>query len=216
MRFTAHILGATFLVAAIPAIAADYNGDIPAIPYMPNDGFYLGAIGGYTGGEAVFSTPLYPDFSLADPINGWDGGILVGYQFKTDDYFSAIEIAGMLGGPNKTYTYAPYSLEYGIDGHIDARVRAGYQAPGGIGYNGIVGLSYNNLSIQLSDGVDTYSTNEGQMGWLIGAGIDYEIAPRITIGAEYTYNQLFDKTYDGILTVGGHYHAFRVATRAGF
>lgn len=215
MRFTAHILGATFLVAAIPAIAADYNGDIPAIPYMPNYGFYLGAIGGYTGGEAVFSTPLYPDFSLADPVNGWDGGVLIGYQFKTDDYFSALEIAGLLGGPSNTIVVDPASLSYGIKSHIDARVRAGYQAPGGIGYNGIVGLSFNNLSIEATDGVDRVSYKENQMGWLIGAGIDYEIAPRITIGAEYTYNQLFDKVYDGV-TVGGHYHAFRVATRAGF
>ena len=39
------------------------------------------------------------------------------------------------------------------------------------------------------------------------------LTPKLSVGAEYTYNQLFNKTYADTLTVGGHYHAFRLATR---
>jgi hypothetical protein len=113
-----------------PAVAGDmYNTPLrPSL--VPNNGFTVGLIGGYDLGRVKVAVD--PD-ALSSSLNGFDGGVLFGYDFENDGYFTAFELAGILGGPTKTYTVDPYTLTLGINGHVDARIRAGYRVAGGFG-----------------------------------------------------------------------------------
>ncbi len=201
-----------FLFTTLAAGAADWNSLSLRPTVAPQSGFSIGLIGGYNTGKARFDVPDWNAWAEDKP-SGWDGGVIAGYEFHENGYFSAFEIAGMIGGVSRTHTLSPVTVTYGIKGHVDARIRAGIVTGDGIALSAIGGVSYNNVAYDATDGVDSVSGSDWQWGWIVGAGIDMPVTDRISIGGEYTYNKLVDRTYGEFITVGGGYHAARLTTR---
>lgn len=200
------------LCTTFAANAADWNS-VPLRPTVaPQSGFSVGLIAGYNSGTARVDVPLLNAWAEDKPT-GWEGGIVAGYEFHENGYFSAFELLGMVGGVSRTHTFWPITLTYGIKGHVDARVRAGIVTGDGIALSAIGGVSYNNVAYDATDGFDSVSGSNWQWGWIVGAGIDMPVTDRISFGAEYTYNKLIDRTYGEFITVGGGYHAARLTTR---
>jgi outer membrane immunogenic protein len=217
---TTVVSAALAAMAVTGAEAADYGFpgyliEQPAVPQF--GGFYLGVVGGYTFGRAEFSSPLVPGFVLKDDLDGWDGGIVAGYDLQSGSYFTGIELLGALGGPQETHVFGPFSFDYGIDAHVDARIRAGFLASDALALYAIGGATYARTFAKLSAiGFGTLEDEEWRAGWLAGAGGEFLLTPSFSIGAEYTYTSLGSKTHFGLVTSDGYFNAVRAAARYRF
>lgn len=197
-RASAIVISAAAIVASIGEAGANQIGQPsyftapPAIAQFA--GFYLGAVGGYTFGTAESSTPPVPGFLLDSDLEGRDGGIVAGYELQKGSYFTGIELIGALGGPQDTHTLDPFSLNYGIDAHVDARIRAGFLASDLVARYVIGGGPYARTFARLSaTGFGSLSEEEWRLGWVAGAGGQFLVTRDISYGAEYTYTDLRSK-----------------------
>jgi outer membrane immunogenic protein len=174
--------------------------------------------GGYTFGTAEFSTPLLPGFVLEDDLNGWDGGIVAGYDLQNGSFFTGIELLGAIGGPEETHRFGPFSVTYGIDAHIDARIRAGFLASDILALYAIGGGTYARTFAELADGgVGPVKEEEWRLGWLLGLGGEVLVTSNLSLGAEYTFTDLRAKDhFGGLLTTDGYFNAVRAAARYRF
>lgn len=190
-------------------------------------GFVVGGIGGHTWGEAKFTSPLLPDEDFTDDSNGWDGGVLVGYEFVSGGWFTGLEILGAFGGPEKDSDLgAGIAGSYGVDAHVDARIRTGFMATDRLAVFAIVGGTFARLEVEASDGVILYDTEDWQLGVIGGAGLEYLLTQHLSIAAEYTYTALEEESYfdvvmpdgsiDSLITADGSFHAVRGAVRFRF
>lgn len=217
----ATVASAAMISMTVGAAAAAESGlpgyftEPPAIAQF--SGFYLGAVGGYTFGTAEFSTPLVPGFVLEDDLDGPDGGIVAGYDLQNGSYFTGIELLGALGGPEETHVLGPFSLTYGTDAHVDARIRAGFLASEMLALYAIGGGTYARIFARLAGGgLGTLEDEEWRLGWLVGAGGELLVTPHFSVGAEYTYTDLRSRTYFGVLTTDGYFNAVRASARYRF
>lgn len=177
-------------------------------------GFVVGAAGGFTWGQAEFSSPLVPGVKFTDDLEGWNGGVLVGYELTNGPYFTGFELLGAYGGPQKDYDFGGgMRADYGVEGHIDFRIRAGALVMDRVAVYGIGGATSAKLMTELSDGVNSYEQDEWRWGWLAGAGLECLLTSNLSVAVEYTYTGLEEKTYAGILTVDGDFDAVRAAGR---
>ena len=221
-----------FALAAIPALlgaaeAADYT---PAAQFFQGDvlrpsitpklgGFVVGAIGGYTFGEVDHSASFLPSLGEDEDLTGADGGFLVGYELTNGPFFTGFELLAFAGGPENSYDFdGGVTLDYGIDGHVDARFRSGWMFTDRIAGYGIVGATVARVSLDASDGQVDYEDEDWLLGWVGGGGLEFLLNHRFSFAAEYTFSGLEQETYgdDEDLTVDSGFHAVRAALRARF
>ncbi|MCP8940091.1 porin family protein [Alsobacter sp. SYSU M60028] len=215
----AGVLSAAFT----PAIAADLPvRTAPAAPVMtlaPYNwtGFYAGVNAGFVsadtsgtgynpGGPTGACWSFDCSFSTSDSTTGVLLGGQLGYNFQSGAFVFGVE--GDLGwtnanssGVTQTYTYA----KTGLDALGTLRLRLGYAFDRVLVY-GTGGLAFGNLSNKYTDtywfgpsGSYSPAKNDGwQVGWTLGAGVEYAINNNWTVKAEGLY-YAFDKT-SGVAT----------------
>jgi outer membrane immunogenic protein len=163
------------VLVATPALAADMatRGPVykaPAVAPLFNwTGFYIGAHAGYGWGDASgFST------------NGWFGGgqLGVNYQFAPN-WVWGVE-ADISGADVSGGNAAVQRFKTDIFG--TARLRLGYTVDRAMFY-GTGGLAWADSNASLA-GVSDSSAN---VGWALGAGIEYAFAPNWTAKIEYMH-----------------------------
>jgi outer membrane immunogenic protein len=175
------------------------------------DGFYIGVTAGGGSGNADVdaklrqfvgdpSSQLVSEDGKSDLQGGMIGG-LVGYDYSLGNGF----VVGALGdfswsglsGDNDFGSNSDYSLETSVDWLATLRGRVGFEVGNALIY-GTGGFAFGGVEaeLQASGGGDLGSVGGTQMGWTVGAGINYMATEHLMLGVEYLYVDLGEESYD--------------------
>lgn len=216
-----------FLLAAgwaLPASAADVIYQEPAAPAPVSiqepaygwSGLYvggqLGASFGSADGGFTFDADndgLDDDIDIFEDENaGFAGGVHVGYdqQFGNFVIGGIADISYIDADVNRGFEFAgdSYEINQEIDFFATARLRAGYAFDRFLVY-GTGGLAFASTDTSFV-GPDiaglTYDTdsNESDVGYTVGAGAEYLLTDRLSLGLEYLYTDLGsnDLSFEGV------------------
>jgi outer membrane immunogenic protein len=190
------ILLATVAVAALgmaPASAADLAArnytKAPPMAALPTwAGFYIGAMGGY-GSE---------DGGFASMKGGFAGGT-VGYNWQQGSLVYGLEADAAWADISASATgFVPGLGLVGVGSKIDttgsARGRIGYAfGPTLVYATGGYAWAENKLSASALG--TSISDSKFLSGYAVGAGVEYMIAPKWSVKAEYLYKSFEGKSY---------------------
>ena len=189
----AALLAATWIgFASASAMAADF-GDVEPLPTPDavvaepaNDwsGFYLGALLGYTWGDA--------DTDLAGDIeaDGVDGGGYAGATWQFGNFVLGAEADVLASGVESDEE--PVGVEQGVNGSL--RARAGIALDQFLLY-GTAGATLSEVEVSGLGAAD----EETLWGWTAGAGAEAMVFNNVTARVEYRYSDYEDQTF----TLGG-------------
>jgi outer membrane immunogenic protein len=192
MRIGVLLVATGMALASAPAVAADF-GDLEPLPTPEvsvaepaNDwsGFYLGALLGYSWGDA--DTDPYGDTEA----EGVDGGGYAGATWQFGNFVLGAEadvMASDVSSDNGAVT-----LDQGVHGSL--RARAGIALDQFLLYGTAGGAA---TEAELSGFGD--SDDEVLFGWTAGAGAEAMLTDNITARVEYRYTDYEDQTF----TLGG-------------
>ncbi|MHA3916150.1 outer membrane protein [Halovulum sp. GXIMD14793] len=127
------------------------------------NGFYMGTQIGY-GSADVVGIPANFDGSVS--------GVHVGYNR---------DFGKMVVGGELDYNFGAINVAPGVgfDQLAHFKVKAGYDGGRWLAY-GTAGAAYTNLAVG-ANGLDGF-------GYVVGAGVDYQVTDHLTIGGEYNFN----------------------------
>ncbi len=170
-------------VASAPALAGGYDAPVvepqvyvepvPAPSGWDWTGFYVGGQLGYGDVDTDGAATVGGD--------GGFGGLHAGYNW---------DFGNFVVGPQVDYDWAEIELDAGagdIENVARLRMRAGYDFGNGALAYGAVGAAYADATILGNEQSDT--------GWLVGAGLAYDLGNNIVLGGDVTYHQFDD--FDG-------------------
>lgn len=183
------------LLAAGAASAADLpsrKGPVEA-PYYPPvftwTGFYVGVNAGYAWGE-IDSTNLGIIGGFDDP-DGFTGGGQIGYNYQIGQFVLGLE-ADFQGADLKASAFDAFtgiSASNELNWWGTVRARAGYAFDRFLPYV-TGGFAYGNVKNKISDGFVSFSDDNTQYGWTLGAGLEYAFTNNLTAKVEYLYVDL--------------------------
>ncbi|MEM7615950.1 MAG: outer membrane beta-barrel protein [Pseudomonadota bacterium] len=162
---------------AVPAFAGNIEPapvETPIIaPAPPPAPIGVDWTGFYVGGQAGYG---FGDVEGTD-FDGFLGGLQAGYNYDFGSYVLGAEV---------DYNFGELDLD-GDAGSIDQigrfKVKAGYDAGRALIY-GTAGAAFADADIGGDDLSD--------IGWTVGAGIDYLVTDNIIAGVEYLYHNFDD------------------------
>lgn len=186
----ALLIGATAMaLCAAPALAADV-GEVEALPTAPlveaapaNDwsGFYLGALLGYSWGEAGTDTVLDEI-----EVEGIDGGAYVGANWLLGNFVFGAEADVLASGLEGEE--GGLDIDQGLNGSL--RARAGIALDQFLLY-GTGGVALTEVEASLGGDSDDATL----LGWTAGAGAEALLTENITARVEYRYTDYEDETF---------------------
>ncbi|MGY0571460.1 outer membrane protein [Bradyrhizobium sp. RDM12] len=179
----------------------------PAPLYFPADIPGLSALGspGLSGTNAIVGTKAGYNQQWGSFVAGLEGDI---------SWFHFNKTAATAGNPFLTYPFgaAAFSTSVSTNWLATIRPRIGYAvdkalfyATGGVAIgdvkysNAYVGFS----PLGLGSEFEAASANQTRVGWTVGAGIDYAIAPHWVVSGEYLHVDLGSVSTSGLVTTGG-------------
>ena len=194
------------LAGAVPALAADLRvpsapAPRPAVAAFPNwAGPYIGAQAGYLSGRSETSFPGTDEFHFVDP-KGFTGGLSAGYSMQSGRFVGGLEGDLNFVGTGATINtgFAPdpsvTQLQSTIDWNSHWRARAGYAfdrtlffVAGGVAVAGVDIKAFDNATGAVAAWSDT------RIGWTLGGGVEYRVAPQASVRLEYLYDNYGAKT----------------------
>jgi outer membrane immunogenic protein len=208
-KLLASVVGLALLSGS--AIAADLpilEAPIAPVPQAFSwTGFYAGAAGGYSFGEAEVNIGEPSDRNF--DVDGWTIGAFAGFNYQVWRSFvtgieADIEWADIQG--DESVPGGTVGAELNWQGSIRGR----------LGYAIDRALVYGTGGFVLAD-IDTEVPFSGgddgtEWGWTLGAGLDFAVTEKIFVRGEYRYTNLSD--FDNDDASGEiedfHTHAFRV------
>lgn len=174
------------------------------IPYYDWTGFFVGISGGWGWGDSSHSETV-PGFALSTGDFNVDGGIVggtVGYNRQVGPWVLGLEAdiswADISGGATMAAIIPPGVLAAGtfssrLNWLGTARGRIGYAfdrllpyVTGGVAFGGVEG-SY---LVTTPAGTVAGSGSDTNVGWTVGAGLEYGFTPNLSAKAEYLYVDL--------------------------
>ena len=198
---TALLTGSAF--AADMAPRPYVKAPPPLVQVYDWTGFY---IGGNVGGQWLDSgyDANYPTLAVLGSLGLRDTSVIGGGQIGYNWQFSPNWLLGIEGD----ISYADHNtggviIPLGID-HIDgsARLRTQGAIRGRLGWTSnawllyaVGGVAFGQTDTTLSlvrDGVgaDSRTNSDTRVGWTVGAGVEYMMAPNWIVGVEYRYTDL--------------------------
>ncbi|MFY9656080.1 MAG: outer membrane beta-barrel protein [Methylocystis sp.] len=193
-------LAAPLALCALPAASADlpYRQAPPADYYTPApvtrwQGFYAGLNAGY--GWSSFTDS--GDWLLGNPTGG-EFGFTGGYNYmvapnfligsEADFDFAGIKLSG--------YAYPGVSSSSSVNDLFTLRGRVGYTMDRALFFvsGGLAGGN-TNINLQNAWGRFWGQDSSYQLGWALGAGVEYLVVPNISVKAEYLFTSLGANTY---------------------
>jgi outer membrane immunogenic protein len=228
MKLTAKLLLATASVAALSsgAMAADLMAPAPpaavvAPPAGSWDGPYIGANIGYSWGFADHVPATGTAAGNDVTLTGYELGGQIGYLFHLSDSIVG-GVEGSIDWSNESGTnvlgFAPagtFSQTINWEGRIVAKL--GFDVGGNILPYIDGGIAFANSTRKPVSG-GTPAPNNTQTGWTVGAGLEAQLADKITGFVAYNYADYGTATYntggtpphihltDSIVKVGLNYH----------
>ncbi len=182
------VLGAAALIGAIGAASVE-AADLPyggyRGPYTVNQplNFYSWA-GPYLGGNLGWAWGSV-DNNVTRP-SGFVGGAQAGYNFQTGHWVFGVE--GDLQATGASDTFAPWKFSNPWFGTV--RGRGGY-AFNNIFLYGTAGLAFGELR------GETFGVSESHtdIGWTVGLGAEFGLAPNWSVKTEYLFIDLNDSNF---------------------
>lgn len=193
------------LLASSTAYAADTGGFYEPAPQAPAvaapfdwTGPYIGVFGGVTTGDFEYEAGADGiDERLNVDISGggFVGGAQVGYDWQASNWvFGGVadiaftnhsaEISGSIDGLGSA------SAESKLKYLGTLRGRVGYAFDRALIY-GHGGLAFGKTEQTISiDGLGSVGESQSRTGWTIGAGAEYAVTDRVSLGTEYSYVDL--------------------------
>ncbi|MDO9062598.1 MAG: porin family protein [Bradyrhizobium sp.] len=163
-------------------------------------GPYIGAHAGYLtgGGETTF--PGSAEFHLIDPA-GLAGGVVAGAAMQWGRIVGGGEAdLGFVAAKSTVDTGLPpdptvTQLQSAINWNSHLRGRLGYGLDSALFYvaGGLALAGVENKSFDNGAGVSA-TWNDTRVGWTLGGGVEYRIAPRAAVRLEYLYDNYGSKT----------------------
>jgi outer membrane immunogenic protein len=152
---------------------------------------------GFCGGTARGTTPAS---GCDDDKDGFEGGVRAGYDMQWGPFVVGVlgEITGGTAEDSVTgfsTTPANYVFKRNLQGLAAARLRAGY-AFGPALFYGTGGYAAGDIDNRFftSNGTNSFtaSTTEDDEadGWQAGGGVEYRLAPNLSVTGEYIYTHL--------------------------
>ena len=196
MRMIMAAAAISFLAAPVlsagPVLAADLGPPEPIAaapapvmaPAANWSGFYIGALLGYSWGEAETAAG-----SSAD-LDGFDGGAYIGANYQWNQFVLGIEADALLSGVDG----AAGGTSADQDWSASLRARAGIALDQFLLY-GTGGVAASGMELSNAAGSDSNT----HWGWTLGAGAEALLRDNVTARVEYRYADYEDKTY----TLGG-------------
>lgn len=204
-----YLILAALLASSSAAYAADFgvvNQPVPEAYIAPASdwtGFYAGVFGGLTSGPIDFS--LVPDgapsvLDISINAGGALGGAQIGYDVQFDGFVigavADIAVSNHHAGAEITTPGGSLELETGLNFIGTVRARAGYAFDDALAYvHG--GFAYGQSDVSLSlngTDVDTGIDDVDHIGFVVGAGLEYQVTENISFQTEYAYTQFGDET----------------------
>jgi outer membrane immunogenic protein len=182
------LLAAMAMAAATPAVAADLGEAEPlptpdltaAAPANDWTGFYLGALLGWTWGNA--GTDEEGDIEG----DGIDGGVYAGGNWQFGQFVLGAEGDLLLSGAEGSEDDVEF--DQGVNGSL--RARAGIALDRFLLY-GTGGVAATELELSDDDSDDSNTL----WGWTVGAGAEALVLDNVTARVEYRYSDYQDKEF---------------------
>ena len=198
--FLAALTAPLALGALLPATAADlpYRRAAPADYYAPApvtrwQGFYAGVNGGY--GWGAFSDN--GDWLFGNPTGG-EIGFTGGYNYMVaPNFLIGAEADFDFAGINVTkYPYPGIVTSSSLDDLFTLRGRAGFTMDRALFFvsGGLAGGN-TNINMQNVWGRFWGQQSSYQLGWALGAGVEYLVVPNVSLKAEYLFTSLGSNYY---------------------
>jgi opacity protein-like surface antigen len=160
------------------------------------DGFYLGANANYMQGTfdhtIALRNPPGPNQSIKDGTQGFGYGIEGGYRW----YFNHYTLASSLYYFDDNLVYKnvgstttntnKLSYDYGL------KIMPGYLIQPGFIFQGILGGAMGQFKYQ-AIGANNYTNNYSEPGYILGAGIDYQLCKNLHLNSSYEYTYFRNK-----------------------
>ncbi len=193
----ALLLGSAGTVAAADAIVEE----VVVVEGAYNwSGMYIGAQAGYAVGGKADYTYDDSDYNYSHDLDGWLGGVYIGYnyQFANQVVLGAeADIAwGDINGSGATADSDPYSASTSVDWTGSARLRLGYAMDRFLPYV-TGGVAFGSSDFTEYDGGAFYSEDDSinQVGWTLGAGVEYAFTDNWIVRGEYRYTSFDDENF---------------------
>lgn len=170
---------------AAPALAADDMNSVPGQTTVDWSGGYVGVDGGYGTVKGKDS------FGGSASLNGFLGGVHVGYNMIVDQYLIGAEVDGVVMNAKSTSVLNITTSTKWIG---SARVRAGVTADRVLFY-ATAGVSLGGLELfnPARGGVTNKNTH---VGWVLGAGLEAFLTDNISARIEYQHHDFGKRTYN--------------------
>lgn len=191
------VASAGFLAAlAVPAFAADPAADVPmTAPGFDWTGYYAGLQAGYGWGQSDISGTDGGPFSVSPDIDGGFVGGHVAGLWQFDQAVLGAEADLNYSSISGTAEIAPGNT-FGTDikwfGSVNAK--AGYAMDRLLVY-GIGGIAFAGIETSQAAG-SAFSSTRTNVGWTLGAGVDYALTDKFVVGAQYRYYDFSSEHYD--------------------
>jgi outer membrane immunogenic protein len=195
-----HLTLATagFLAAlVVPASAADPMGELPmTAPGFDWTGYYAGMQAGYGWGISDIEGTSGTPFSASPDIDGGFIGAHVAGLWQ----FNQVVLGGVA-----ELNYAPIagaveigpgnSIGTGIQWFGSVSAKAGFAVDRVLVY-GTGGVAFAGIETS-QDSIETFARTHTNVGWTLGAGVDYALTDQFVVGAQYRYYDFGSEHYDG-------------------
>ena len=198
-----HVMAADLRLPASPAPQAQ----AASVALLGWAGPYFGVQGGYLSGRSDISFPATGEFHFVDP-KGATVGVMAGFSAQWGRVVAGIEgdvnfvdaratiDTGFAPAPSVT------QLQSAVNWNSHLRGRIGYAFPrtllfasGGLAIAGVESKAFDNASGAVANWSDT------RIGWSVGAGAEFRVAPQGSVRLEYLYDNYGSKIL-GAQTVG--------------
>jgi len=193
-----HLTLATagFLTAlAAPAFAADPMAVPMTEPGFDWTGYYAGLQAGYGWGESDISVTEDAPFSISTDIDGgFVGGHVAGlWQFDQAVIGAEAELNySSIDGKAESGLGSIFGTDVKWFGSVNAK--AGFAMDRVLVY-GVGGVAFAGIETSQVAGASFASTRTN-VGWTVGAGVDYALTDKFIVGAQYRYYDFGSEHYD--------------------
>lgn len=199
------LLATSFGAMAADAVVIESPPEVIIAPVFNWTGGYIGGQVGYLWGDGDY-LDVVPNVGTPEP-DGWLGGVYVGYNYQfTNNVVLGVDADFAWTGADDTVTLFSGGLQSAsLDSDLDwtgaARVRLGYAVDRFLPYIA-GGVAFGKLSHSAYDGGGLLvgTDDDTNVGWTLGAGLEYAFTDNLIGRAEYRYTDFgdFDFNIDGI------------------
>ncbi|MER8571497.1 porin family protein [Mesorhizobium sp. M1338] len=178
------------------AFAADIGADVPmTAPGFDWTGYYAGLQAGYGWGQSDISGTEGAPFSITPDIDGgFVGGHVAGlWQFDQAVLGAEAELNySSIDGTTESGLGSTFGTDIKWFGSVNAK--AGYAVDRLLVY-GIGGVAFAGIETSQVAG-PAFASTRTNIGWTLGAGVDYALTDKFVVGAQYRYYDFGSEHYD--------------------